>query len=56
LRTRPICRFPSKNPTDEIGTVSFATTSSFCRATRQRPSSGVIQVIVGLFTATARKP
>ena len=47
---------PSKKPTDEICTLSFATTSSFWRAARHFPFSGVIQVMVGRFTASARSP
>jgi hypothetical protein len=36
--------------------LSFATTCSFWRAARHLPFSGVIQVTVGAFTASARSP
>ena len=54
--TRPICRWPSKKPTEEIWTLSFATTSSRCRAAVHLPFSGVTQVTVGRGTASARNP
>src|SRR5262249_21347000 len=54
--TRPICRLPSKKPTEEICTLSFATTRSFCRVATHRPFPGVTQVTVGLGTASARRP
>ena len=47
---------PSKKPTDEIWTLSLATTCSFWRAARHLPFSGVIHVTVGRLTACARKP
>jgi hypothetical protein len=47
---------PSKNPTDEICTLSFATTRRRWRAARHLPFSGVIQVTVGPLTASRRAP